>query len=126
MNTEELAAFAAAAARPGPCPACAALACPGWEALPAAFDRASLERVGILRDPNVEDPTVEEFHPDGTNLWSASAPIAPAFHPYNRCDVWRCAGCGRGFLRYTEYGGYYQEDRIRLLSPERIVNVTPR
>jgi hypothetical protein len=29
--------------------------------------------------------------------------------------VWQCAACGRPFLRYTEYGGYYVEERIRPL-----------
>jgi hypothetical protein len=29
--------------------------------------------------------------------------------------------CGRAFLRYTEYGGYYVEPRIRALDPALIV-----
>jgi hypothetical protein len=61
----------------------------------------------------VEDPTLEEHHPAGSNAWSADAPIALDYFPYNRCDVWQCARCGRPFLRYTEYGGYYVEERIR-------------
>ena len=43
--------------------------------------------------------------------------IAPAYFPYNRCDVWTCVQCARPFLRYTEYGGYYVEQRIRELDP---------
>src|SRR5258706_15836594 len=27
--------------------------------------------------------------------------------------LWRCHHCNAAFLRYTEYGGYYQDDRIR-------------
>ena len=105
---------ALAAAQPEePCPACAALRSPGWESLSATFDAKQLRRVATLRRPEVEDPTLEEHHPAGTNNWSADAPIAPASFPYNRCDVWQCVRCGRPFLRYTEYGGYYVEERCR-------------
>jgi hypothetical protein len=97
------------------CPRCAALRAPGWEALPGSFERDSLRCVGTLRQPGVEDPTLEEYHPRGTRGWSPDAPIAPGFFPYNRCDAWQCVQCGRPFLRYTEYGGYYVEERIREL-----------
>ena len=33
-----------------------------------------------VRDPAVDDPTLEEHHPSGTNAWSADAPIAPVMH----------------------------------------------
>ena len=91
--------------------------CPGWESLPGGFDTAPLERIGSLRDPEV----VEEYHPQGTSGWSADAPIALGWFPYNRCEVWRCRGCARAFLRYTEHGGYYTDERIRELQAERIV-----
>lgn len=107
------------AGRP-PCPACAPLKCPGWEALPGTFDRGRLRAVGTLRDPAVEDPTLDEYHPHGTTGWSPQAPIAPAYFPYNRCTVWECVQCGRPFLRYTEYGGYYEEERIRELDPSLV------
>jgi hypothetical protein len=103
------------------CPACGGLQCKGWEALPGGFDAAVLERVGTLRDPQVEDPTVEEYHPAGTDTWSPEAPIAPAFHPFNKSDAWRCTSCHRLFVRYTEYGGYYQEERIREVGPALVV-----
>ncbi|MDR6855624.1 hypothetical protein [Variovorax guangxiensis] len=102
------------------CPRCAALRCPGWEAFPAIADEASLRRIGSLRSPGDHDPTLDEYHPQGTDYWSAQAPIAPAFYPYNRCELWACRGCGRPFLRYTEYGGYYEEKRIRELRMELI------
>lgn len=102
------------------CPACAALVCPGWEALSGTFDRERLEAVGTLRDPADEDPTLEEHHPAGTTLWSPAAPIAPRYFPYNRSELWRCTACHRPFLRYTEYGGYYVEERIRELDPARV------
>lgn len=106
------------------CAACAALVCPGWESVPGSFDGKSLRRVGTLRRPDDEDPTLQEYHPAGTHAWSADAPIAPAFFPYNRCDVWQCVACARAFLRYTEYGGYYQEERIRALDPALVTEAS--
>jgi hypothetical protein len=106
----------------GRCPVCGGLRCKGWEALPGGFDASVLQRIGTLRDPQVDDPTVEEFHPAGTDAWSPDAPIAPAFHPFNKSDVWRCGTCARLFLRYTEYGGYYQEERIREVEPTLVVD----
>ena len=123
LTIAELVDLARAARRSAACDACAALVCPGWEAMPGAFARDALARVGTLRDPAIDDPTVAEYHPSGTHAWSADAPIAPAWFPYNRCDAWRCTTCARGFLRYTEYGGYYNEDRIRELDADLIVDV---
>ena len=115
-----------AGAHPGTaCAQCAALKAPGWEALPGGFDRDRLRKVGTLRRPEVEDPTLQEYHPQGTNAWSPDAPIAPAFFPYNRCDAWQCVQCGRPFLRYTEYGGYYVEERIRELRASLVVDAQP-
>jgi hypothetical protein len=105
------------------CPACAAIRAPGWEALPGTFDATRLRKVATLRQPGVDDPTLEEYHPAGTRSWSAEAPVAPGFFPYNRCDVWQCANCARPFLRYTEYGGYYVEERIRELHADQVVSV---
>jgi hypothetical protein len=108
-------------AGPG-CGACAAIRAPGWEALPGTFDASALRQVATLRNPAVDDPTLEEHHPGGTRSWSPEAPIAPAFFPYNRCGVWQCAACGRPFLRYTEYGGYYVEERVRELDAALVVD----
>ena len=119
LDAAALRALARAQAGPA-CPACAALRAPGWEAMPGTFDTARLRKVGTLRRAGVEDPTLEEFHPAGTHSWSPEAPIAPAFFPYNRCEVWQCAACGRPFLRYTEYGGYYVEERIRELTADKV------
>lgn len=112
------------AMRPGACPACAALVGTGWDSLPATFDAAALQRVGTLRRGGDDEPTLQEHHPQGTHGWSADAPIAPAFFPYNRCDVWTCRACARPFLRYTEYGGYYEDQRIRPVSA-RLIDDTP-
>jgi hypothetical protein len=62
---------------------------------------------------------VAEHHPDGTHGWS---PIAPRWFPANRSDAWRCLTCARALLRYTEYGGYYTEERIRELDARLIVD----
>jgi len=57
----------------------------------------------------------------GTQLWSEEAPIAIQHHPYNRSDVLECNDCKRTFLHYTEYGGYYLDERIRELKLNLIV-----
>jgi hypothetical protein len=108
-----------------PCPECAALVAPGWEAMPGTFARDKLRKIATLRRADIEDPTLEEFHPAGTNAWSAGAPIAIDYFPYNRCDVWQCVRCSRPFLRYTEYGGYYVEERVRELAAALIVDDRP-
>ena len=105
------------------CPACAAIGSAGWESIPGSFERKALHRVGTLRSPGEAEPTLQEHHPRGTNAWSPDAPIAPACFPYNRCDVWQCRRCSRTFLRYTEYGGYYEEDRIRPVDPALVLDV---
>jgi hypothetical protein len=129
LNTDDLLRLAAAhhpltepGGRAKACAVCAPLVCPGWESMPPGLDAAAvLQRVGSLRGTQDEDPTLEEFHPAGTHLWSAQAPVALGYFPYNRCELWRCRSCARPFLRYTEYGGYYEEDRIRELNPALLV-----
>jgi hypothetical protein len=107
---------------PEPCAECAPLAFRGWESFPGDRSDAVLEPVGALWLAGQEDePTLEEHHPAGTSYWSAEAPIALAWFPANRSEVWRCRRCGHGFLRYTEYGGYYEDRRIRSLQPALIV-----
>lgn len=119
LSAAELKQLAQAQAGPG-CPACAAIRAPGWEAMPATLERGALRRIATLRAPGEEEPTLEEYHPAGTRGWSPDAPIAPGWFPYNRCEVWECVQCARPFLRYTEYGGYYVEERVRELQPEHV------
>ncbi|MFT3811963.1 MAG: hypothetical protein QM740_01165 [Acidovorax sp.] len=92
---------------------------PGWESISGAMQVGQLQRVGTLVQEG--NDRLDEFHPQGTQLWSPDAPIALGWHPYNRCTVWRCRQCAAAFLRYTEYGGYYEEERIRPLLPDLIV-----
>jgi hypothetical protein len=132
LSADELMRLALQADRGQPCPACAALVCPGWESLPAGYDTSSLDCVGTLVQPagsgRLDDngeATLSEYHPHGSHAWSADAPIAPGWFPYNRCDVWRCRRCARAYLRYTEFGGYYVDERVRALDPTCIDNTAP-
>jgi hypothetical protein len=125
LDAAALAQLADSAGERAPCSTCAGLACRGWESLPGGFDRRRLHAIGSLRRAGDEEPTLQEHHPHGTDLWSPDAPIAPAFFPYNRCEVCACEACGRPFLRYTEYGGYYQEERLRELRPGLVTDAMP-
>ena len=101
---------------------CSLGACANWESFTEdRWPTTLLRRIGTLRDASVEEPTLEEFHPSGTRYASAVAPVAPSFFPYNRCDAYGCGRCGRTLLRYTEYGGYYVDHRVREVLPELIV-----
>ena len=114
---------AIANAKPGGECSCASLgACAGWESITEDRWPAQLQQLATLRDPDLYEPTFEEFH-QGTRYDSPDAPIALKHFPYNRCDVWQCA-CGRLFLRYTEFGGYYVDHRVRALNPALIVDAT--
>ena len=124
LAADDLIRLAGAATTPSSCPSCAGISARGWEAVPGGFDRSALRRVGTLRRPGDEELTLLEHHPAGTNAWSPDAPIAPAFFPYNRCDVWECETCRRPFLRYTEYGGYYVEERIRPVDAALVVDAS--
>lgn len=76
-----------------------------------------MTKLASLRDPNEAEPTFEEKHPAATRYESPDAPVALTYFPYNRCDVWHCSRCYKHFLRYTEFGGYYVDHRVRELSP---------
>ena len=104
------------------CPTCRPYASPGWESFPASQDGTALQPLGALWLPGDDEPTLDEHRPTGVDAWSADAPISLAHHPYNRCEVWACKTCGFPFLRYTEYGGYYIDKRIRELRATLIVD----
>ena len=110
----------AGAALPRPC-SCALGPCAGWESLAEyRWEAGQMTQVATLRDPEEDEPTLEEFHPEGTRYDSPQAPVAPAFFPYNRCDVWHCSRCDRHLMRYTEFGGYNVDPRVRELAPDKI------
>lgn len=124
LDSQTLRELAQAGEGAAACARCGSLNCVGWESMPADFDRAALLRVGSLRASAEDEPTLQEYHPHGTHGWSVDAPIAPAYHPYNRCELWQCTACRRAYLRYTEYGGYYHDERVRLLDAA-LIDDTP-
>ena len=102
--------------------ACSLGACKSWESFTEdRWPTGLLQRIGTLRDPAIDEPTLDECHPRGTRYGSADAPVAVAFFPYNRCDAYACGRCRRTLLRYTEYGGYYVDHRVREVTPELIL-----
>jgi len=115
VDREMLLGFAQSFEGKSKCADCQSLPCAGWESIPGGFITNALECIGTLR---VEDAPEcwEEYHPKGTNIWSKDAPISLAFHPYNKSDVYECKHCGCKYLRYTECGGYYVDERIRELN----------
>ncbi len=101
---------------------CALGACAGWESFTEARWPEDLARpLGTLRDASVYEPTTDEFHPAGTRYESPAAPIAVDFFPYSRCDVFKCGRCERVLLRYTEFGGYYVDHRVREVDAALVV-----
>lgn len=104
-----------------PC-TCALGACPAWDSMTEdRWPAAQMQPLGTLRDPDVYEPTFEEHHPSGTRYDSIDAPVSAKHFPYNRCDVYRCTPCQRVLTRYTEFGGYYVDHRVRQLHPDLVV-----
>ena len=99
------------------CAHCATLQCAGWESVAAPLGPPLLAPLGTLRDPAIDEPTALERHTLGTSFWHPRAPVALAHFPFNRSTVWRCPQCRRGFLQYTEAGGYYVDHRLRMIDP---------
>lgn len=93
-----------------------------WESQPVHFPEEQLKQVGTLRQGAYDEPTFDEYHPDGTRFWSPDAPISPRHYPANRSDVWVCTVCGRYFLRYLEGGGYFVDHRVRRLNGALLVD----
>ena len=110
------------AASPAPCP-CALQRCAGWDSLSdAEWPSDQLQAVASLRDPRIDEPTFAEHHPQGTRYESADAPVALKFFPYNRCEVFACQRCQQTVLRYTEFGGYYVDQRARRIGPASVLD----
>jgi hypothetical protein len=120
LTAEDLRRLPDPRATPESC-ACAHLRCPGIESVSAPVGEPLLQHLGTLRDAEDADPTLTEKHANGSRYESANAPVAPAYFPYNRCEVWACRSCGRGFAQYTEFGGYYVDYRIREIDPALVV-----
>jgi len=93
----------------------------GWMSISDAEWPQHLRAIATLRDPEIQEPTFEEYHPNATRYDSADAPVALAYFPTNRCTLFECQKCVHFALRYTEFGGYYVDPRGRLLDPHLIV-----
>ena len=120
LNAPALKALAQQA-QPTPCN-CALGPCPGWESFTEErWPKTQMRLLGSLRDPEVYEPTQKEHHPDGTRYASTDAPIAVDFFPYNVCDAYACDTCQKVLLRYTEFGGYYVDHRVRELDAKLVV-----
>lgn len=122
LNAIQLLEIAQSSKTKDNCEHCAPLSCQGWESLPSGFDKETLIPLGTLRVEGAPE-CWDEYHPNGTNQWSGDAPISVQHYPYNRSDVFECKACQRKFLSYTEYGGYYLDERIRELNPEFIIDI---
>lgn len=93
----------------------------GWSSISETQWPDHLREVATLRDPESDEPSFEEYHPNATHYDSVDAPVAMGFFPTNRCNVFECNKCQHFVLRYTEFGGYYVDPRARLLNPALIV-----
>lgn len=111
----------ASAAVTGEC-SCTTVPLLAWQRLPPTLELDRFEEVATLVDDPYDDPTYTEYHPRGTRYDSDDAPIAPRYHPANRCQIARCMNCGRHYLRYNEAGGYFTELRIRALQPRLLID----
>ena len=116
LNSNQLKALAIKPLNQG---SCTLKICKGWESV--SDDRwpaKQLQLEGTLRRELADgesELSFEEFHPNGTRYDSPEAPIALNYFPYNRADVYGCQQCGCAVLKYTEYGGYYIDQRVRLV-----------
>ncbi len=93
----------------------------GWTSISETEWPKHMTAVATLRNPDIHEPTFEEYHPNATHYDSVDAPVALSFFPTNRCTVFECNKCAHFALRYTEFGGYYVDPRARLLNPKLIV-----
>lgn len=96
--------------------------CAGWDSFTEdRWLKAQMQALGTLRDPDVYEPSAQEHHPGGTRYASPDAPIAVDFFPCNISDVFACTQCNKVLLRYTEFGGYYVDHRVRAVDAGLVV-----
>ncbi|WP_284078913.1 hypothetical protein [Herbaspirillum aquaticum] len=100
---------------------CRAADSSGWISLPLSLPETQLVDVATLIADPYDEPTFTEYHPQGTRYASPEAPVAPAWYPYNRCNIARCTQCARHYLRYMEAGGYFVDRRIRSLNDPALI-----
>jgi len=108
-------------ASPGSC-RCSLRPSYSWESFTEdRWPHEQMRALGTLRNPDVHEPTTVEHHPQGTRYASPDAPVAIDFFPYNISDVHACRTCCKTLLRYTEFGGYYVDHRVKELDPALVV-----
>jgi hypothetical protein len=96
-----------------------------WESFTEdRWPKDNMTPLGTLREPDIYEPTQQEHHPNGTRYDSPDAPVAVEFFPYNVCDAYGCSSCHKTVLRYTEFGGYYVDHRVRELDPTLVVETS--
>ena len=121
LTPAEVQALAEAHGTQAHCATCASVLAPGWTSWPSGVPESTVEPLGALWLAGDDEPTLEELRPVGMDSWSPDMPISLKHYPANRCEIWACVHCHKPFLRYTEYGGYYVDKRVRELDPRRLV-----
>ena len=121
LSHPEVYAIANAHGAQAHCTTCASVLAPGWTSWPSGVPESTVEPLGALWLAGDDEPTYDEMRPMGMDSWSPDMPISLKHYPANRCEVWACVSCHKPFLRYTEYGGYYVDKRVRELDPRRLV-----
>jgi hypothetical protein len=117
----------ATSATPADC-SCRLAGFTGWDSITEdRWPASQMQEVADLRTQPADgsEPTFTEYHPDGTRYDSPAAPIALGWFPVNRSTVWRCQRCGLLVLRYTEFGGYYVDHRVRVLKADCVADAPP-
>ena len=101
---------------------CALRPSAGWESFTEErWAKPQMHQIGTLRDPEGYEPTPGEHHPDGTRYAAPDAPLAVNYFPCNVSEVYACGTCQKVVLRYTEFGGYYVDHRVRELDASLVV-----
>ena len=113
-------------AQPTPC-RCALRPTAGWNSFTEdRWDAARMNPLGTLRDPDVLEPTTDEHHPNSTRYDAPDAPVATRYFPCNRADAYACTACQQVLLRYTEFGGYYVDHRVRVVTAALVIEGPPQ
>jgi len=101
---------------------CSLQRCEGWDSMSdSMWPKEKLIALATLRDSAVDEPSFEEYQPNGVRPDDPNALISVEHFPYNRCDVFACTQCNQGVMRYTEYGGYYIDHRARRVRADQVI-----
>ncbi|WP_188150487.1 hypothetical protein [Teredinibacter waterburyi] len=86
--------------------------------------KSNISPVGEFEDAeaDIKKNAYTELHPNGSNYWSADAPIAIHFYPYHESKINLCKECKAVLLTYTEFAGHAPQHRIRYVDKDLIVD----